>query len=160
MNLLYKIVATSFGAGYLPIAPGTWGAVVGCLPLLAYHAYTTASYSLLFWTIFALIIAGVTALGALAARKLEPAWGKDPSRIVLDETVGVWIALWMIPWTTYHVVFGFLLFRFFDIAKPLGIRRLEKVPNGWGVMLDDVLAGVYSNICLQIVLVLWPLLSN
>ena len=71
--------------------------------------------------------------------------------MVIDEVVGVWISLFWLPLTWQHLLIGFCLFRLFDIWKPLGIRQLEKIPNGWGVMLDDVAAGIYANICLQII---------
>lgn len=83
----------------------------------------------------------------LGYRPSEPYWGEDPSRVVVDEMVGVWITLLAAP--AGHVWYGlaaFVLFRFFDILKPLGIRRMEKLPGGVGVMMDDVLAGVYGFI--------------
>ena len=80
---------------------------------------------------------------------LDPAWGVDPWRVVVDVMVGVLISLLAAP--AGHVWYGlaaFMLFRFFDILKPLGIRRMEKLPGGWGVMMDDILSGVYGFIVL------------
>ena len=92
-----------------------------------------------------------TFAGIWAADKLETYWGEDPSRVVVDEMVGVWIPLLAVPnddkWFWY-VIAAFALFRIFDIAKPLGIRRMESLKGGVGVMMDDVLAGVYSFILL------------
>ncbi len=103
-----------------------------------------------------LLLTGLIVLFALVGVKasdaLIPEWGKDPKQVVVDEMVGVWIALLGMPLgNIYYLLAGFVLFRFFDIAKPLGIREVEKIGGGWGIMLDDVLAGVYANIVLQII---------
>lgn len=79
-------------------------------------------------------------------------WGEDPSRVVIDEMVGVWIPLLVVPdggW--WYVVAAFALFRFFDIVKPLGVRRMERFRGGVGIMMDDILAGIYSAILLGII---------
>jgi phosphatidylglycerophosphatase A len=94
----------------------------------------------------------LTAAGIWSANEVEPYWGKDSSRVVIDEAAGICISLLFVPVTPVHVLVALLLFRFFDIVKPLFIRRMEKLPGGWGVMLDDVLAGIYSNIVLQILI--------
>jgi phosphatidylglycerophosphatase A len=94
----------------------------------------------------------LTAAGIWSANEVEPYWGKDSSRVVIDEAAGICISLLFVPVTPVHVLVALLLFRFFDIVKPLFIRRMEKRPGGWGVMLDDVLAGIYSNILLQILI--------
>src|SRR6476659_10042176 len=84
----------------------------------------------------------LTAAGIWSANEVEPYWGKDSSRVVIDEAAGICISLLFVPVTPVHVLVALLLFRFFDIVKPLFIRRVEKLPGGWGVMLDDVLAGI------------------
>lgn len=94
----------------------------------------------------------LTAAGIWSANEVEAYWGKDSSRVVIDEAAGICISLLFVPVTPVHVLVALLLFRFFDIVKPLFIRRLEKLPGGWGVMLDDVLAGIYSNLVLQILI--------
>ena len=153
--MLYKTIATGFGSGYAPIAPGTAGAALGCLLLWGFiHFFGEAAY----WPFqigFLLVIIITTIIGAIATREVEKEWGEDPSRVVIDEIIGVWITLLFIPLTWQHIIIGFILFRIFDIWKPLGIRRLEAIGNGWGVMLDDVLAGIYANIMLQIGLFLF-----
>ena len=82
-----------------------------------------------------------------AATTLKP-------KVVIDEMIGVWIALLGFALTPFNLIAAFILFRFFDIAKPLGIRQLENIKGGWGVMLDDVLAGVYANVVLQLWIIL------
>lgn len=86
-----------------------------------------------------------TALGIWATNKVIPFWGDDPRRVVVDEMVGVWIPLAAVPiGNLWYALAAFALFRFFDIAKPLGVRRMERLPKGIGVMADDILAGIYS----------------
>ncbi len=87
--------------------------------------------------------------GIWSSNKLEPFWGEDPSRVVVDEMVGVWIALLAAPEGNFwYPVAAFALFRLFDIFKPLGIRKMESLKGGVGVMMDDILAGIYSFILL------------
>ena len=152
MKLPYKTIATGFGSGYAPIAPGTAGAAVGCLLLWLYIYIIGIGNYWYFQIGFLLITIFTTILGAIATREVEKEWGEDPSKVVIDEIIGVWISLLFLPLTWQNILIGFILFRIFDIAKPFGIRRLEAVKNGWGVMLDDVLAGIYANVCLQIYL--------
>ena len=140
----HKTIATVGGAGLLPVAPGTWGAAVGVLALLPFLGKNGPE-------ILPMLLAVTTALtwfGAAAARKLEPEWGDDPKQFVLDEFVGMWVSLLGHTLTGTNLWLGFVLFRAFDIWKPLGIRRLENVPHGWGVMLDDVGAGLLANVLL------------
>lgn len=143
-----KIFASVGGVGFLPLAPGTWGAAVGALALLPLQSMAAFPLS------FILIISTLTLtwLGAKVAHKLEPEWGEDPKQYVMDEFVGVWVAMIGHSLSPISILLGFILFRVFDIAKPLGIRRFERVPKGWGVMLDDVAAGVYANVALWIVI--------
>lgn len=90
-----------------------------------------------------------TVMGVWATNRLEPFWGEDPSRVVVDEMVGVWIALLAAPsGNVWYALGAFALFRLFDIFKPLGIHRMESFPGGIGVMMDDILAGIYSFVVL------------
>ena len=93
----------------------------------------------------------ILALGIWSANKVEEKWGKDSSKVVIDEVAGMCITLLLVPIKWQYVLVGLALFRFFDIAKPLYIRRMEKLNGGWGVMMDDVLAGIYANIVLQLI---------
>ncbi len=146
LRLINKLIATAFGLGYSPIAPGTMGAIGGiAVYLLIINSLSQVNM------ILGLLIILFLCLGIIASNKLESEWGKDPSKIVIDEVVGVWIALLFIPSEWQYTLGAFLLFRFFDIVKPLYIKRAEKLKGGWGVMFDDVLAGVYANIVIQIV---------
>lgn len=152
LSYLYKFIATGFGVGYSPIAPGTVGT------LLAVFLYIVGIYCCPFLSSFfieLLIIVGTFVIGLVTASHVEKVYGKDPSCVVIDEIVGMWIALLFIPFTWVNILIAFALFRFFDIAKILGVGYLDKNLSGaWGIMVDDVLAGIYANLLLQIILYL------
>ena len=141
--LLPKMIATSLGVGFLPVAPGTWGAIAGVI--LWMPLYLWASAGVTFWVTLGAIVV-LTVLGTWASGVAERYWGKDPVVACVDETVGQWVSMLPItplcPW--WEILLSLLLFRLFDIYKPLGIRATEKLPGGWGMMADDILAGIYS----------------
>ena len=127
-SLLPVIIGTGFGSGFSPFAPGTAGALLATLIWFGL-SYLVSSVCLLWLTV--------------------ASWGEDPSRVVVDEMVGVWIALLAAPaGHVWYALGAFVLFRLFDIFKPLGIRRMESLPGGIGVMMDDILSGVYGFIIL------------
>ena len=140
-----KVIATFFYAGYAPKAPGTFGALGAVLFLYLLDFFGILSDPLIFFLVVVFYLAGVW-----SSNVLEKDWGKDPSKIVVDEAVGLWIAILFIPFSHLNILLAFILFRFFDIVKPLGIRKMENFKSGHGVMMDDVLAGIYSNLVLQI----------
>jgi phosphatidylglycerophosphatase A len=141
-----KIIASWFGIGYIK-GGGTVAAIVTCLLL-----YVVQHYGLLqsLWVLPAATLL-ITLLGIYVGNQVEADWGKDSYRVVIDEVAGQMVALLFIPLTNTNLLIGLFLFRFFDILKPLGIRKLEKLPAGTGVMMDDVLAGVYANVVLQVI---------
>lgn len=149
---IHKVIATGFGVGLAPFAPGTMGALLAVALWLA--AFACMDFGALRWVTLAAVCLFAVG-GACSATALKPFWGKDPSRVVVDEMVGVWIALLAVPdrsplaWG--YVLAAFVLFRVFDIFKPLGIRRMERLPDGIGVMADDMLAGIYSFMLLFLV---------
>lgn len=147
MIRFWKIIATSFGAGYAPVAPGTAGAIVASA--VAFSLQYEVSWSQYHIILITLIIVG-TLLGILSANALQKEWGKDPSRIVMDESVGQWITYLFVPFGLTNIIIGLILFRIFDIWKPLYIKKAEQLPGGYGVMADDILSGIYANIILQI----------
>lgn len=105
-----------------------------------------------FWLIF---LIAFFFLGVYSSTKAEETMGHDNGHIVIDEVCGYWFALYLFPPTPYYIVFGFLLFRLFDIAKPYPINKLQNLPKGWGVMVDDILAGVYAALVLLIIDLIW-----
>jgi phosphatidylglycerophosphatase A len=144
-------LAEAGGLGRAPRAPGTAGALGGLGSLVLLHLalpqyLTGGGRSFAAVGTAALLL---LALGSLAAARAERHWGKDSQRIVLDEWLGMWVALIGIPFTFWTYVLGFVLFRFFDIRKPWLARRAEMAGPGLGVMLDDVVAGLYAQILLR-----------
>ena len=149
----HVIFSTGFGTGFVPGAPGTVGAFLALV--IWYVLYLVLAPVALLWTTVALIVV-TTVAGAWTSKVMERYWGEDPRTVVIDEFVGTWIPLRVaaVPdrlTTAILAVAGFAAFRLIDIFKPLGCRKMERFGNGWGVMLDDVLAGSYALI---IVLVL------
>jgi phosphatidylglycerophosphatase A len=136
-------LASVGGIGYVK-GGGTLAALVTCLGLYAARPPV--------WAVAAATL-GLTALGVWLGNVLEASWGKDSSKIVLDEVVGMLVTMCGHPLGWRPLLVGFIAFRFFDIVKPLGIRRTERLPGGWGVMVDDIAAGIYASI----VIVLWLL---
>jgi phosphatidylglycerophosphatase A len=149
MLWLHKAIATVLGLGYAPKGPGTFGTLGGVIFLgILLHFNIPLSLPPLLITIIITFI-----LGTYSTNQLIPQWGEDPQRVVMDEFVGYLITMILVPlsWTT--ILLGFVLFRFFDILKPFGIRTIDtKVKGGLGVMLDDVLAGLYALLCMHLYL--------
>lgn len=145
MIKLHKLVATFFGIGYIKKGGGTIAAIVLCNIWLLIPAGTFTNY----WQISLTIL--VCAAGVWSANAVDAIWGEDSSKVVVDEVAGMMITLLFLPITLKYVLTGLVLFRFFDIAKPLFIRKMELLPKGWGVMADDVLAGLYAHILLKII---------
>jgi phosphatidylglycerophosphatase A len=143
-----RILATGFGSGLAPLAPGTAGTVVG-IPLYLL-------FSSLFWPLHLLSIIALSFLAIFVAQEAEAIFGeKDPSRVVIDEIVGFQFTMFLVAPTVVHILAGFLLFRIFDIVKPFPIRLSEtKLPGGYGVVGDDIIAGIYGGIVLQILIAL------
>lgn len=144
------VTATFFGIGRLRPGPGTWGSAAAVL-VWAALAYAIDA-SLRTYVVIALAIA-ITLVGIPAATAVARAWGnKDPQCVVIDEVAGQLIALISVPlaWKTFLA--GFILFRGFDILKPPPVRQLERLPEGIGIVLDDVGAGIYALIVMQVLL--------
>ncbi|MEM9547553.1 MAG: phosphatidylglycerophosphatase A [Bacteroidota bacterium] len=145
-SILAKSIGTSFGFGYVPVAPGTFGALFGIIVYYALHHYMPEQLNMI---LIALILV-FTILGTWACQIVLKDWGHDPSKIVMDESVGVWITLLFIPFNHWYIWLAFGLFRLFDIWKPLGIRTIDNNMKGaFSVMLDDIVAAVYAWIVLQ-----------
>ena len=142
-------LATGLGAGFVPIAPGTVGALEGVAIYLAINAMHLRQTSLLIVLAFINVI--LFAVGVWASNRTCAVTGiKDPGLVVIDEVSGQLIALTplaLLPsFSIIAVVVGFLLFRVFDIFKPYPIRKLERLHGGLGVMADDALAGIYAAV--------------
>ncbi|HYO22538.1 MAG TPA: phosphatidylglycerophosphatase A [Flavisolibacter sp.] len=144
--IFIKLIATCLGIGYLQKGAGTIAALFCCVVWYLLRLDRTD------FSVQLAVIGGFFFLGAWTATIVEKVWGHDSNRIVVDEWMGMSVALFLIPFTWISFLTAFVLFRFFDIAKPVGIRKAEAVSGGWGVMLDDLLAGIYSNLILHLLI--------
>ena len=144
-----KLVATGLGSGYSPFAPGTAGSLVGVLLFLPLAG--------LAWPVQLAATTALTLVGVLAAGRAARLVGrKDPGLVVVDEVAGQWITFLALPFTPVTALAGFLLFRVMDILKPWPARDLERLPGGFGIMADDVAAGIYAQLLLRAGLAVWP----
>ena len=145
MNRFFLFIATGFGVGYSPIAPGTLGTLIAVLVYCFLSNILSPIYEITLIGFFFLSI-WISENAEIIFKK------KDDRRIIIDEMMGFLITMLWVPKTIHFILIGFFLFRFFDILKPFPIRRLERtLKGGWGVVLDDVFAGIYANIILQII---------
>ena len=143
-------IATGLGSGYFPVAPGTAGSALGLALVIAFRQTSLEPLWL------ALSLAAITGLlflvGVWSAGKAEKVFGRvDPGQVVIDEVAGqilTFVATPRVAWI--GLIIGFILFRAFDIVKPFPARQAERLPGGWGIMMDDVVAGLYSLIVLVI----------
>jgi phosphatidylglycerophosphatase A len=144
-------VATAGGAGYFPVAPGTAGSLVGVAIVAGLHQLPLPPAALV--AILGAASGALFALGVWAAGEAEKFFGRtDPGQVVVDEVVGQMLTFLLLPRLTLGwLLLGFLLFRVFDIFKPFPARQAERFSRGWGIMLDDVVAGVYG-LCVLTVL--------
>ena len=134
------VIATAGGAGYSPVAPGTAGTLVAVVALWLVPLSTVA---------LLLATAVVTALGLWAGARVERAvGGKDPGVVVIDEVAGMMVSVLAVPRSVPVLVAAFFLFRFFDVVKPPPANRLQALPGGLGIMVDDLIAGAYALLVL------------
>ncbi|HEX8279249.1 MAG TPA: phosphatidylglycerophosphatase A [Segetibacter sp.] len=145
MMQLHKLVATVLGIGYVGKGGGTIAAALCCVIWILMPASNYSNY----WQIFITVL--VLCLGVWSGNAVDAVWGKDSSKVVVDEVAGMMVTLLFIPASIKYIGTGLILFRFFDIVKPLFIKKMELLPKGWGVMADDILAGVYAHILLQLI---------
>jgi phosphatidylglycerophosphatase A len=148
MHTLIMLIATGFYSGYLPKAPGTWGSLVGVLLVFLLHALSLQ--------IYLSVVAGLFIVGSFVAGEAEKILDdRDPGVVVIDEIVGMLITMIAVPVAPLTMVLGFILFRVFDIAKPFPVNFFDQhFHGGLGIMLDDVVAGIYSLIIMQLILLL------
>ncbi len=141
MSFVALAIATAFGVGYIPFAPGTFGSLAGLLvwAVLPHDALSQLA------AIVALFVAGSWSASA-AERHFQ---STDPSYVVVDEVMGMLVTLWMVPVGWAGAMLGFLCFRLFDVIKPYPANRLEDLHGGVGVMADDGMAAVYANLALR-----------
>ena len=134
-------LATCLGVGHLPVAPGSWGSLLAVVMVACLSVFSQA-----FWLLLAGLI-GSAVLGVWAARRVALDLGdSDPSRVVIDEVAGQLLTLIWVPVSLSSLLLGFFLFRLFDVVKPAPARQAEALPGGYGIMLDDLVAGLYAGL--------------
>ena len=141
---LALLLSSCFGVGLVPAAQGTFG-TLAAMPLAAAIAQLSpvaGAYVLFFFILMAIRV---------SARSAAALGNDDPGEVVIDEAAGLLVTLFLLPATMPNLWLGFVLFRLFDILKPYPIRRLEKIGGGAGIVLDDLLAGIYANLCIRFV---------
>ncbi len=156
-NRLYTYLATALGIGYIPKAPGTFGSLAA---MAVYIAFPDAFFGMenLPYTIAGLLL--FCLFSVYVSQKAEQNLEHDAPQIVIDEFCGYFVSVLFLPKTLLIALLAFILFRVFDIAKPFPVNRSQKLPGGWGIVADDVLAGIYSNLCLRILILIFPIILN
>jgi phosphatidylglycerophosphatase A len=150
MNHLATFIATGAYSGFFPIAPGTVGSAVGLVVFAAVRAWTP-------WWGDAVAVILALALGVWSAGLVERRLQlPDPGPVVIDEILGMLLTLLFLPVTMTGAFVGFVVFRIFDVIKPFPANRAEKLPGGWGIMLDDAISGVYAHVALRLLALLIP----
>ena len=144
INFFEKLLGSGFYTGYIPFASGTFGSLAG---LMIYYIPGFGKPVILIPAIIIFMFYGI-----YVGSKFEKEYGKDPAECTIDEVVGMWISLLLLPKNVYISIFAFLIWRAFDIIKPSPARQAEKLKGGLGIMMDDVIAGIYSNIFVRAVL--------
>ena len=146
MRQLVTAIATGLYSGFIPITPGTFGTIPAWL--IAYFLIRGDQRILA----AALVVSFV--LSVWSAGQAEKYFGHDAKKIVIDEWVGMFIALIILPFTLQAYIIAFVAFRFFDVVKIWPASAFERLPRGWGVTMDDVVAGIHANIATQAVIFL------
>jgi len=171
-RLLPTLIATGLFAGYIPWASGTFGSLLGLLVVLIPGVGQSLTLCILIGVFLPVGIVTSAIVAAAEGQRLTPGAAAakallqpgdhaapDPSIVVIDEIVGMWISLLFLPARLPVALIAFVAFRLFDIIKPPPARNVETIPRGWGIMLDDVVAGVYANLLTRILLVVIPALA-
>jgi len=143
INWFEKIIGSGFYTGYVPFASGTFGSLVAIV------IYIIPGFEKLEIIIPAIVL--LFSYGLFVSSKFEKVYGKDPSQCTVDEVVGTWIALIAVPKSFLIVFTTFLIWRALDIIKPFPARTSEKLPGGFGIMIDDVISGFYSLIIVHFI---------
>jgi phosphatidylglycerophosphatase A len=143
MNKILKNIATLGFVGYLPVAPGTWGSLASAVFVAFLHPSSAVQ---------AILIVTGFVIGTISSTVAERVIGRtDSGHIIIDEFIGFFVSVFYLPQTYGYLIAAFFLFRLFDILKPFPIRQAERsLKGGFGIMTDDVLAGIYTNAILQI----------
>ena len=147
LNFVEKLIGSGFYSGFIPFAPGTFGSLVALLFYLIPGFENP--------TVLLFVISLFTVLGVLIGNKFELVYGKDPKQCTIDEMVGMWISLIFIPKKIWFIVIAFVIWRVLDIIKPFPANVAEKINGGMGIMLDDIIAAIYTLAIIHIIIYLF-----
>jgi phosphatidylglycerophosphatase A len=147
INPIEKLIGSAFYTGYIPLASGTFGSMVA---LLIYFIPNFEKPYVILPTIFIFIIWGIK-----IGTKFEGLYGKDPAECTIDEVVGMWITLLFLPKDIFIALIAFVVWRTLDIIKPFPARKSESLHGGLGIMMDDIISGIYSLIIVHLILVIF-----
>lgn len=149
INFFERLMGSGFYTGYLPFASGTFASIAAIL------IYWIPGFENLL--IMSLFIVLFCSYGVYVGNKFEKIYGKDPAECTIDEIVGQWIALLFMPKMVLTTLLSFFVWRFLDIIKPFPAKKLEGLPGGVGIMIDDIVAAVYSLIIVHIILFIFKI---
>lgn len=149
LNLFEKALGSGFFTGYIPFAPGTFGSLAALIiySIPGFEKPEVLIPSILIFSFY----------GIYVGSKFEKVYGKDPGQCTIDEMVGMWISLLFLPKTLWVSLSAFLLWRALDIIKPFPARNLEKLEGGLGIMIDDVVASIYTLIIIHLIMRIFTL---
>lgn len=151
MRFLTLSITTFLGTGYLPLMPGTFASFA----YLLLHLFLLKGVP---FYIYLFVILSIFSTGVIFSSRAEKIFErKDPRPVVIDEVLGQMVSLFFIPSRTASLIIGFLLFRIFDVVKPFPCSEVQKIKGGWGIMLDDLFAGIWANIFLRIIIILFKI---
>lgn len=145
----FLFFSTGFFSGYFPFASGTFASFIAIIIYLIIPGFENPLINFVIVFIFFLI-------GIFTSGYAEKQYGFDPPEVVIDEIVGMWMTMLFVPKTFLLSAIGFSLFRFFDIVKPYPAKQSQELKGGLGIMLDDIIAGLYSLVTLHLILVIFP----
>jgi phosphatidylglycerophosphatase A len=147
-RFLNRSIATGFGVGYLPLAPGTWGSLLAVVLAILLHQLVNPYHVVvhLICTVLLFPLAWVT-----SGRVAQEDSVQDPDIVVIDEIFGQFFCLLWIPVVSFYWILGFALFRLFDIWKPFPAKQSERLPGGLGIVMDDLVAGFYAGLILWLI---------
>ena len=147
INIFEKMLGSGFFTGYIPIVPGTFGSLAGLL------IYYIPGFEKPVIILPAIIV--FTVYGIYVGNKFDKVYGKDPRQCTIDEVVGMWISLLFLPKQIVISILAFIIWRAFDIVKPFPARNFEKLEGGLGIVIDDVVAGIFANALLRVGMLLF-----
>lgn len=151
---IFTILSTVLGIGFIPFMPGTFGTLAAALVYLSIPQYWLTLFPLAGYSIAAIVL--LYFVGVYITQKAELKLGHDAGSIVLDEFIAYFICVLFLPKSYLMAIYTFVIFRVFDIAKPQPIKLSQKLKGGWGIMTDDVIAAIFTNLFMQVLIRIYP----